>query len=165
MPKKPLKLRESERARERECESARVRECERESERARERECERERERVCKGKYLESTNRFRVPTSSVLCVIMMWRTVVWRSATGVALHWAMTSAHTHSHSMPHKQTQIKHEHRQKHKLTEALKPKANNNKKNWIISSEQLGNLETFISLTNFKHLLSEQLTDRCSCT
>ena len=25
--------------------------------------------------------------------------------------------------------------------------------------------LETFISLTNFKHLLSEQLTDRCSCT
>ena len=24
--------------------------------------------------------------------------------------------------------------------------------------------LETFISLTNFKHLLSEQLTDRCSC-
>ena len=25
--------------------------------------------------------------------------------------------------------------------------------------------LETFISLTNFKHQLSEQLTDRCSCT
>ena len=25
--------------------------------------------------------------------------------------------------------------------------------------------LENFISLTNFKHLLSEQLTDRCSCT
>ena len=25
--------------------------------------------------------------------------------------------------------------------------------------------LETFISLTNFTHLLSEQLTDRCSCT
>ncbi|CDQ90179.1 unnamed protein product [Oncorhynchus mykiss] len=25
--------------------------------------------------------------------------------------------------------------------------------------------LETFISLTNFKHLVSEQLTDRCSCT
>ena len=25
--------------------------------------------------------------------------------------------------------------------------------------------LETYISLTNFKHLLSEQLTDRCSCT
>jgi hypothetical protein len=23
--------------------------------------------------------------------------------------------------------------------------------------------LETFISLTNFKHLLSEQLTDRCT--
>jgi hypothetical protein len=25
--------------------------------------------------------------------------------------------------------------------------------------------LETFISLTNFKHQLSKQLTDRCSCT
>ena len=25
--------------------------------------------------------------------------------------------------------------------------------------------LETYISLTNFKHQLSEQLTDRCSCT
>jgi hypothetical protein len=25
--------------------------------------------------------------------------------------------------------------------------------------------LETYISLTNFKHRLSEQLTDRCSCT
>jgi hypothetical protein len=25
--------------------------------------------------------------------------------------------------------------------------------------------LETFISLTNFKHQLSEQLTDLCSCT
>ena len=25
--------------------------------------------------------------------------------------------------------------------------------------------LGIFISLTNFKHLLSEQLTDRCSCT
>jgi hypothetical protein len=25
--------------------------------------------------------------------------------------------------------------------------------------------LETYISLTNFKHQLSAQLTDRCSCT
>jgi hypothetical protein len=30
---------------------------------------------------------------------------------------------------------------------------------------QKLLNLETLISLTNFKHQLSEQLTDHCTCT
>ncbi|CDR18271.1 unnamed protein product, partial [Oncorhynchus mykiss] len=34
----------------------------------------------------------------------------------------------------------------------------------WNVLQKSL-KLETFISLTNFKHLLSEQLTDRCSCS
>jgi hypothetical protein len=30
---------------------------------------------------------------------------------------------------------------------------------------QKLLKLETYIPLTNFKHQLSEQITDRCSCT